>query len=72
MKWNDKNQVVVTINYQRYLCSANKVQQIVEAISLLQPVSFASDEDDNSFYQLEDLANFSVTLLDREVKQKGE
>lgn len=72
MKSNDKIQVTVTINYQRYLCPTNKVQQIVDAINLLQPIRFASDEDGNSFYELEDLSNFSIELLDREVKQKGE
>lgn len=67
-----KTCALVTINYQRYLVPMNKVQQVVDMIALLQQVRFMSDDDGNSFYEIEDHVNFSIGMLDREVKHKGE
>lgn len=67
-----KTYATVTINYQRYLVPINKVQQVVDMIALLQPVRFTSDDDGNSFYEIEDHVHFSIEMLDREVKHKGE
>ena len=72
MRMNKADYVTVTINYQRYLLPINKVQQVTDMVSLLQPITDAYDKDGNSFYVIEDSKHFSVELLDREVKTKGE
>lgn len=65
-----KTYALVCMNYQRYLVPIAKVQQVVDMMAVLQPIRFTSDDDGNSFYELEDHVNFSIEMLDREVKHK--
>jgi hypothetical protein len=60
--------VVVAISYQRFLVPINKVQQVLDLISVAQPICYDS-EDGQTIYRPENI-NFSIELLNHEVKPR--
>ena len=67
---NKSDYVVVAISYQRFLVPINKVQQVLDLVSIAQPICYDS-EDDVTIYRPENIV-FSIELLNHEVKAKGE
>ena len=61
--------VVVTINYQRFLVPINKVQQVLDLVSITQPICYDS-EDGETIYRHENIV-FSIELLNHEVKPRA-
>ena len=61
--------VVVTINYQRFLVPINKVQQVLDLVSITQPICYDS-EDGETIYRPENIV-FSIELLNHEVKPRA-
>jgi hypothetical protein len=61
--------VVMSISYQRFLVPINKVQQVLDLVGIIQPICY-DEEDGKTIYRHENI-NFSIELLNHEVKPRA-